>query len=656
MKDYYYILGIELDANEKEIKKAYRKLSLKFHPDKNQGDVFFEKRFKEIQEAYETLSDKSKRRIYNSEFKKREYQKGYYKSTTDKSKKGEIIYFEASKYKISDGDEITFSWATTKITRVKLSCFNGSLPTTGKMTLKIKSKESNPLTISLKAYDATGNTFRKEITINFVNKEQSEEVKDKRNVKDNIQTKKKSKALKLKPLIYFVILIICFYMIYNISLINKESHKLALLYSKDSDGYVLLDSLGNKYDLGFEIDYLGYYSDNLVSFKKKSNGKWGYLNEKAQIGIEAEFDFAGEFNNGIAAVGLHEKAAYINTSGKLLTPFKYDNPYSHHLMSNLNVSKSGLTEVTISSDHGFINSKGRIVVPLKYDHVYDFNGEYAAVEKDGKYGFVSSSGELAIPLLYDYVSGFNGEYAIVKKDGKFGMVDQNGKLVVPLIYDNIDLFHDKEYAAVKKDGKCGFMNSNGKIVIPLIYDDGEYLAEGIAKVKLTNGKYRFIDILYQTEGNSSFSNLSIFSKNFDKIELNGDVFIVEINNNYGVVDMKGNFVLDCDFDRIFVSPDSKIYFANRSDKWFLYNNQGKRLSSTPYISFVGESFLGHPVMGLKKGDNKYDLINSSGTILGEYHDVSWLGHYLFNFGIAKVTLGKDTFYVNSLGACILDCP
>ena len=65
MKDYYYILGIDKNATSDEIKKAYRKLGVKFHPDKNDGDNFFEERFKEINEAYETLIDFNKRKVYD---------------------------------------------------------------------------------------------------------------------------------------------------------------------------------------------------------------------------------------------------------------------------------------------------------------------------------------------------------------------------------------------------------------------------------------------------------------------------------------------------------------------------------------------------------------------------------------------------------------
>jgi DnaJ-like protein len=66
IKDYYYILGIARNASQDEIKKAYRKLSTKFHPDKNDGDKFFEERFKDINEAYETLVDDTTRKIYDS--------------------------------------------------------------------------------------------------------------------------------------------------------------------------------------------------------------------------------------------------------------------------------------------------------------------------------------------------------------------------------------------------------------------------------------------------------------------------------------------------------------------------------------------------------------------------------------------------------------
>src|ERR1044072_8348009 len=64
-KDYYKILGVERNAGEDDIRKAYRKLAMKYHPDRNPNDKEAEERFKEINEAYQVLSDAQKRAHYD---------------------------------------------------------------------------------------------------------------------------------------------------------------------------------------------------------------------------------------------------------------------------------------------------------------------------------------------------------------------------------------------------------------------------------------------------------------------------------------------------------------------------------------------------------------------------------------------------------------
>src|SRR5436190_23783720 len=139
MKNYYSILGIKETASLKDIKKAYRMLSLKFHPDTNNGDSFFTEKFKEIQEAYETLRDASKRSKYDFE-----------RSLNLNSLQNNptIEYFNCSKIEFDIYEEVTFRWKTNAADVIRLIPF-GQVTAIGSKTVRFKYWKTEILNIEL---------------------------------------------------------------------------------------------------------------------------------------------------------------------------------------------------------------------------------------------------------------------------------------------------------------------------------------------------------------------------------------------------------------------------------------------------------------------------------------------------------------------------
>lgn len=117
MKDYYYFLGVDKDDSQDEIRKAYRKISLRCHPDKTDNDPFFQKRFRELREAYEVLMDEDRRQTYDRMLERE--QAGNMKSQVVPT----IKQFHTNKNKAIKGEEIILSWRTMDSDLVKIHPF-----------------------------------------------------------------------------------------------------------------------------------------------------------------------------------------------------------------------------------------------------------------------------------------------------------------------------------------------------------------------------------------------------------------------------------------------------------------------------------------------------------------------------------------------------
>lgn len=137
MKDYYYILGIARNAQPDEIKTAFRKLSLKFHPDKNENDNFFEGQFKEIKEAYDVLGNPAKRQQYDSAARASAAQQ-----TANNSRiiAPIIDFFVCDKTELEYGEAVTLRWQTRYADRVLIVPL-GEFEPNGEKTYKVRNSE-----------------------------------------------------------------------------------------------------------------------------------------------------------------------------------------------------------------------------------------------------------------------------------------------------------------------------------------------------------------------------------------------------------------------------------------------------------------------------------------------------------------------------------
>lgn len=159
MTDYYKILGLDKNASQHEIKKAYRKLSMKFHPDMNNGDEFFENMFKQLQQAYEVLGNESSRKAYdlsqqNSKTTYRNQQEQSYTNTKSSYKENMmpvIEYFAADKSIYYKDMEIRLRWNVQYADWVVIDLL-GEVPSRGTKTVRLKNiPEGQYFSIKLKA-------------------------------------------------------------------------------------------------------------------------------------------------------------------------------------------------------------------------------------------------------------------------------------------------------------------------------------------------------------------------------------------------------------------------------------------------------------------------------------------------------------------------
>jgi len=530
MKDYYYILGVDKNATSYEIRKAFRKLSIKFHPDKNKGDKFFEERFKDIQEAYETLSNIIKKKEYD-----RRKNSSYESNGQNKSLNlPQILQFNISPIIGNIRDTFKISWKVENSIETKISLF-GAVPNSGVKKIQLKNKHK-----ALQIYIIASNGRNKAesivtISVNDSNKKIKplifrsiaisslalflvfilffnvnknrqnliENIKPKellsKNQNDVVKTTKTSKQLEINS-----------NSIKGLGNYLKKYPKLNYYLEKEviEDLYKLnnrlidsniwnLSSDGNLYTEIMDNPSLIIVNDKKYRIFKCENierdlkgGRWGLWGEiscsvcsgsSGYIAIAMDDSNMNYMNmslitgDGYGITGYKQLEMDLISMDILLKDINNNSKNNYELASNSvgleqNTIPRNLYRVIKDKKYGFLNRSGEEVIPCIYDDVSIFkNGK--AIAKINKNKFYITTENEKKPKLhksYSTIQPFSEfGFSIVTNNEFSGIIDTNGIEIIPTIYEYIE--ETDKHFIIRKNNYFGVFNKKGRIVIPFEY-------------------------------------------------------------------------------------------------------------------------------------------------------------------------------------------
>lgn len=333
----------------------------------------------------------------------------------------------------------------------------------------------------------------------------------------------------------------------------------------------------------------------------KLDGKWGYINMRAEFLIDPRWDMAGPFRNGIAQVRLSDCWGIIEKTGEYLVEpqFSYIGPFIEG-RARVAVDGNRIQGGMPGSKWGFIDDDWQMIAGPEYDYVWNYHNGRALVNIGGRWGGESG---------YDFSGGIWGvidaagrvvlepqiEFALrlplrlhpahedvlrtpptdnrrpVSIDGRLGYVDGLWNIVIPPQFDSAGDFSEG-LAAVERDGKFGYINVDGEFVIPPKYDAADAFGDGMAPVR-TGGQLEYID----REGNNVF----VLNADEGKPFANGIAF-VRIGDVWGVIDRDGAYKHEPRFTYVYRLLDNFYHVEGRDRERGLLNKHGNLIVDLKY--------------------------------------------------------------------------
>ena len=259
------------------------------------------------------------------------------------------------------------------------------------------------------------------------------------------------------------------------------------------------------------------YSEGIGAVEK--DGKWGYADVSGNVVIPALFNYAGDFENGMARVSQGGKYFFVNRKGERITP-EFDGAFDF---------SEDLAAVEVDHKIGYIRRDGIFALPPIHQGAsgIDFSEGLVAVRIEGKVGFMDTTGSIIVKPSYDDAYPFSEGLAPVTSGGKWGYIDKSGKLIVPLQYRIAHMFVEGTASVLLSDsGKWGYIDKTGGFALPPIYDAAMPFCAGVAQV----------ESFHLIEGDSSICRAQRYQ------------------GKHGIVDHSGKYIWQDSKDQIWKSP------------------------------------------------------------------------------------------------------
>lgn len=339
----------------------------------------------------------------------------------------------------------------------------------------------------------------------------------------------------------------------------------------NSNGQEIISPIFDFVEKQCKVEAYVFHQEKLVVYKDK---KYGVIDKQGRIVLPFIYDMVRDINEGVFHTVRNNKNYLVDNNGKEFMEIDSD-----FLTLFQNTYHNGLLLCQRNNKYGFINPSGNIIVPFKYDEIYTHMDGIASYALNNKHGCLDLKGNEIIPCEYDDFCFFNEGYALALKGKIWSYIDEKNNIVIPhnknYIYYNSFIFMFKEgRACVKKyDYKWGYIDKTGQEVIACNFEEVDCFTNGHARFQ-KNGKYGLIN---------ESGNTILLPIHYNISEYSNGITLLEFEDQFGLIKKSGDI-------KIF---NKYTYIVQEPHQSFCINKgliKVETLFGEGYIDFNGKEY------------------------------------------------------------------